>query len=327
MFATRLASVALLLAWTPLPVWAVEIDPHVPPDTEFYLSVNVRQLLESPLIKKNALQAIKEALANAEEVNEVLKELGFDPFKDLDRVTVAGPVGKDADRGLMIVTGAFDVKKFEKRADTAAKDNADALKINKVPLGGGATHLVYEVSVPGQDQTLYVAVANNKTILASPGKDYVVDALKAARLKKKPLLKNKGFAAVVEKMELKQAVTIAAAGKALAGLADADGLPESVREAVGNIDAVAGGLSVGRELKLELAVSTKEERTAGSVRRSASKGVALALAGLALLGEERKELNLLIEVLKTVKVAGKGKVVSVSARLTADVLDDFFKKD
>jgi len=35
----------------------------------------------------------------------------------------------------------------------------------------------------------------------------------------------------------------------------------------------------------------------------------------------------LLEVVKTIKVAGKGKVVSVSARLTADVLKDFFGKD
>ena len=46
-----------------------------------------------------------------------------------------------------------------------------------------------------------------------------------------------------------------------------------------------------------------------------------------MLGDENKGLNLLVEVMKTVKVGGKAKVVSVSARLTADVLEDFFKKD
>ena len=31
--------------------------------------------------------------------------------------------------------------------------------------------------------------------------------------------------------------------------------------------------------------------------------------------------------MKTIKVSGKAKVVTVSGRLTADVLEDFFKKD
>jgi len=49
--------------------------------------------------------------------------------------------------------------------------------------------------------------------------------------------------------------------------------------------------------------------------------------GLTLLAENRKELSLLLEVLKTIKISGKGKTVGFTARLTADVLDDFFKKD
>ena len=45
------------------------------------------------------------------------------------------------------------------------------------------------------------------------------------------------------------------------------------------------------------------------------------------MGEDSKGLGMLLEVVKTLKVSTKGKQVSVSGKLTADVLDDFFKKD
>ena len=182
-----------------------------------YLSVNVRQILDAPLIKKNALPALRDALDSVQEAGDVFKDLGFDPFKNLDRIIFASPSSTDTDRGLIIARGSFDVKKFQAKAADAAQNNDDVLKIHKVPLGGGVTHEVYQVDVPGQDLTLYVALASNRTLLASPGKDYVVDALKQVHLKKKPALKNKTFQAIVEKMDPKQSLTVAVLGKSLAG--------------------------------------------------------------------------------------------------------------
>jgi hypothetical protein len=183
------------------------------------------------------------------------------------------------------------------------------------------------VVVPGQDLTLFVALASNKVLLASPGKDYVVDALKQVRQKKKPALKNKAFQALVENMDPKQSVSLGVLGKTLTGIAGLELLPRKARDSVRSIEAIGGGLTVGKEMKLELAISTKDEGSARRVRESVDKGIKLGLVGLALLGDERKELNLLLEVMKTVKVTGKAKVVAVAGRLTADVLEDFFKKD
>ena len=57
------------------------------------------------------------------------------------------------------------------------------------------------------------------------------------------------------------------------------------------------------------------------------KGVKFALVSLALLGDENKGINLLLEVMKTVKVSGRARVVSVTACLTSDAIEDLFKKD
>src|SRR5947209_5808966 len=116
MFAPRFAVVLSLALLVPAGARAAELDSFLPPDTESYLSINVRQILDSPLIKKNALGHLREALKGTDEVNEILKDLGFDPFRDLDRIIVASPTSTDTDRGLVIVHGTFDVKKFQARA-------------------------------------------------------------------------------------------------------------------------------------------------------------------------------------------------------------------
>jgi hypothetical protein len=329
MFAPRLAAVLALVLALPAGVRAADVDAFLPADTESYLSVNVRQLLDSAFVKKAALGAMRDALKESQEASDVLKELGFDPFKDLDRLTIAGPSSAENDRGLIIAHGKFDVKKFEARAADAAQNDGDVLKIHKVPLGGGAMHEVYEVIIPGQDNSLFVALAGGKTLLASPGKDYVVDALKQARLKKKPALKSKAFQALLEKMDDSQTVSLAVPGKKLIGAGGkSDLLPKGARDALAKIEAVGGGLTVGtQDIKLELSISSNDETSAQTVRQTIDKAIKLGLVGLALLGDEQKEINLLLEVLKTIKVTGKAKVVTLSAALTADVLDDFFKKD
>jgi len=303
-----------------------EIDPFLPADTESYVSVNVRQVLDAPIVKKHLLGPAKQALEDLEEVKDVLKDLGLDPFKDLDRVIVAGPGGTDTDRGLIIGYGTFDVAKITKKAQDAARNNDDLLKIHKVNLGGGATHNVYEVVFTGQDQSMFVAVVSNKTVIASPGKDYVVDALKANKAKKKAALKNKEFQALIEKMDPKQSLSVAMLGKSLNAGADADPIVKLLTDAFKGIEAIGGGLTVNNEFKLELIVAGKDATAAREVKDALDRAVRLGLVGLGLLGEN-KQLGLLLEVLKTVKVTNKGKVVSVSAKLTADVLEDLFKND
>src|SRR5689334_2673276 len=90
------------------PVRAAEIDKLLPADTEVVITVNVKQILGSALLKKAGLDQWKGALKELPQVGDILEELGFDPFTDLDRVTIASPGGSEQDRGLIIARGNFD---------------------------------------------------------------------------------------------------------------------------------------------------------------------------------------------------------------------------
>ena len=320
----RLALFALAL----MPVGALraaDIDPLVPADTESYLTNNVKSALESSFFEKQLLGPAKDALGELPDAKDILGDLGFDPLKDLQRLTFAIAGGTDTDRGLLIAQGTFDRAKFDKKAKAAAEETADARKIHKVKLGAD-TATVWEVILPGQDSSIFVALVSDKILVASPGKDYVVDALKQHRAKAKAALKNKDFQALVEKLDPKQTVSFAVLGKSLAAAAG-DALPAGFADSVKKVEAIGGGLTFGNEVKLELLVTGKDAQSADSVRTTLDKGVKLAMIGLALLTEGRKDLDVLLEVVKTIKIGGKGKVISVSAKLTADVLKDFFEKD
>ena len=323
----RLAIVAFALALTPVSALrAADIDPLVPPDSQTYLSINVKSALASPLFEKQLLGPVKELLDNVSEVKDIFGDLGFDPMKDLDRILVAMPGGADTDRGLVIAHGTFDETKFEKRAKDAAENNDDVFKIHKVKLGADATATVYEVIIPGQDSSIFVALVSNKIMVASPGKDYVVDALKQHKAKKKATLKNKEFQALVENLDAKQTIAFALLGKSLADSLR-DVIPAGFATSLEKIEAIGGGLTLTNEVKLEILVAGKDATSADSIRTTLDKGVKLGMVGLALLTEGRKDLEILLEVVKTIKIGGKGKVVSVSAKLTADVLKDFFEKE
>jgi hypothetical protein len=308
-----------------LPLNAADLDPFVPPDTESYVAVNVRRVLDSAFAKKIGIDRARQALKDAEGVGDVLNDLGFDPFKDLDRVVIATPGGTDPDRGLVIVHGKFNLEKFKKKAEEAARENADVLKIRKVPDGARGQITLYEVTPPGADMTLYVALASNTTLLASSGKDYVIEALKQARAKKKPVLKNKDFQSLLEKMDARQSVSLAVLGKAIKG--DLIDSSPRVKEALAKIEALGGGLTIGEDVKFELVIAAKEEKSAKALRGSAEQVLKWSLVSLTLLSGNNKALDILLEVVKSVKVTSRDKVVTIKAEVNPDTIKELLDRE
>src|SRR5262249_15241960 len=86
-FLCALALAGLLLA---APLWAAEADKLLPNDTETVMGINVRQILDAPLVKKLGLEQAKKALKAQSDVQKILDDLGFDVFTDVDTITVAG---------------------------------------------------------------------------------------------------------------------------------------------------------------------------------------------------------------------------------------------
>jgi hypothetical protein len=324
----RVPVFVLAAALAGAPARAGEVDRYLPDDTEIVVNVNVRQILDSPLVKKHALEKLRELVKGMDQVDDILKDLGFDPFTDLDRVVAAQPDSPERDRGLLIAHGRFDLAKIKARGEQAAQDNGDVLKIHKVPDGKGGQFLVYEVALPGNNEevSLFVAFPEKTTVLASLGKDYVVDALRKTGRKAAPALKSKEFQALLERTDVRQSISVAALGSALAKGAGREA-PKQTREAVEKIDAVAGGLTIGAGIKVELVVSTKTAEDARQLKTSADAGLNQALVLLGVAANLDKNLSPVLDIVKTLRVTAKGKLVTLKGEVSADVLEEALGKE
>ncbi len=300
-----------------IPIQAGEVDKYLPDDTEMVFSVNVRQIVESEVFKKNIEEKAREALKNQDELQDALKDLGFDPFTDIDRVIAAKPAGGDQDRGLLIVHGKFDLDRFRAKAEKIAKDQPDLLKVHKVANAAGNKALVYEVMLDSAPP-VFVALPDRSTLLASPGKDYITDALK----KDKPALKNKDMAALLERMNDKQGVAAALVGSALA-----EGAAPEVKDVLSKINAVGGGVTVGEEIKLEIAVTAKSADDAKAIRDGVEGGLKQARLTLAALAfADSKQIDAILDVVNSIKASDKDKTVLIKAAVSPEAIENAAKK-
>jgi hypothetical protein len=298
---------------------AGELDRFLPADTEIYLTINIKQAFSSGLAKKLGADKLKDVLKEIGEAADILKDLGFDPFKDLDTITVAGPGSTEADKGLVIVHGTFDLDKFKAKGEDAAKNFSDNLKIHKV-----GDHILYEAIVPPSDMAWFVALPSKDTMLLSPGKDYVVDALKKTDAKAKAAVKNKEVRSLLEKMSDKQTIAFAALGSALLK----DGLGDTpAKDVLEKLDALAGGLTITDDLKIEVHLSAKNADDAAEIEKSVDEGVRSALTIVGLLAGSEKKLNIVLDLLKSVKTKRDDKTLTIKGLLDADAIDKALKKD
>jgi hypothetical protein len=315
-----LAPLALVLgiALAATPARAAEVDKYLPDDTEEVVMVNVKQLLDSGLFKKYGLDPAKQALKDNGDIADILKDLGFDPFTDLDRVVIGSAGGDDPEKVLVIAHGHFDLAKFKAKGEEAAKSNGEHLKIHKRDKGP----VIYEVNHPQLDKPMFVALADKNTMLISPGKDYVIDALKKIDATK-PTVKNKDIQALIERMDGKQTVSMAMLGSALTKGGDLTGfIPKETLE---NIDAVGGGLTVGDDVKLEVVVTAKTAEAAKDINKGVNDGLKQALAALALLATQQKELEPVLDIVKSMKTTAKDKTVTLKGEVSGDLVEKMLK--
>jgi hypothetical protein len=315
-----LYSLALVLgvALATTPARAAEIDKYLPDDTEAVVTINVKQIIDSPLFKKYALDVVQQGLKDNDEVSSILKDLGFDPLKDADTIMVAGPSGDETDKGLIIMHGRIDVAKFKTKAEEAAKANGEHLKIHKRENGPA----IYEVTHDNLPSSMFVAVVDKNTILASFGKDYVVDALKKIDAKQ-ATVKSKEIKALLEKLDGKQSISFAMIGSAAAKSKElAQVIPGDVLD---NLDAVGAGVTVADDIKLEVGIVAKTADSAKSIREKIDGGLNQALGTIAGLAQVEKNFQPAVDVIKSVKTTQKDKTVTLQGEVTAEQLEKLAK--
>jgi hypothetical protein len=120
----RLFPIALLgLTVVAAPAAAAEVDKFLPDDTQMVLTINVRQLLDAPLIKKYARDQIENNLNNNQEAQQAMKALGIDPLKDVSSISIAAPGQADDTKVFGIIHGSFDRRQVRRAEPGQAEDH------------------------------------------------------------------------------------------------------------------------------------------------------------------------------------------------------------
>lgn len=297
------ALMAGLLVAVAAPVWAADYEKFVPDDTEAVVMVNVKQVLASPMLK-DALGALKSMAATGP-----LKEMGFDPFTDLDHVIVAVPGGGNVDRAVVLVQGKFNVAKFEAAAEAAGK--AD-LKVHKV-----GTSKVYETKVPVPqvgEQGVFVSFLDGTTIAVANSKESITETIDRKNGTKKGAVK-KDMKDLLGKMDGKLSLAVAVLGT-VAGQAE-------VSDRINNI---TGGISLVNDIKLDFVIATKNADAAKELEGLITMGIDQAKQILPIVAANQKQLTPIVDLIGAIKVTAAGTNVTIKAQLSKEDIEKALKK-
>jgi len=300
---------------------AGEVDRYLPADTEVYSVVNLRQILSSALVKRVGPDNIRAALNQQPEVAEVLKDLGLDPLKDVDKIISTGPSSGEEDKGLVIVHGRFDIDKFRARAKKESKDNKDVLKPVKI-----AGQECYEVVIRDADLSLFVGFASDKTILVAMSKDYLGDGLKV-KATDKAVLKNKAFQEMLEKLDDKQSMAMVMNADVLTK-GKAGELLGAAKDQLMKIKTISGGLTLTDGIRFELAGGTKSAEDAKEIKDQLNTYINLGKAGIAFAAMNEPRLQPVVDFIASIRTEVKDKTtVTIKAQITGEDLNKVLPKD
>lgn len=278
----------------------------VPKDTEFVIGLNLRQIVDSTLGKKYsaALALMSRSIPPLQSASRMFLDLSIDPLKDIDRVLIAVSGSNQADKGLYVLSGRFDVAKITAKAEDVAKRNGVSLKTLEME-----GNKVYEVVFRNAPSS-FVALAGKTTILISPNKDQLVDALSSIKAENPTELVCKDLKELLPRVDFRQALWFAASGPASRKVVNDDVLKQKMIE----IRALSGGISLADDIKLAVLVATESG--------DGAKNLVTTINSELNAAKTQPATNPRVaEILSTIKITVQDATVSLKAHVTADVIE------
>lgn len=310
----------LFLGSLALTTRAAEVEPLLPAETEGVMFVNVRQILESELVKEYALGQMKQALEGAD-AQKMMKQLGLDPLKDIDRATI-GTWGDDPiDMKVFgVIRGNFDPAKLFEASQKAAKDEADRVSI----VTEGKYKLVKFTPEDEFQPPFYFAVADEKAVVMANEAKLVTNALDAVASGAKPAVK-KELQALILTMDEKASMFLCGLTDGKVGDIPPINLPgvdgDKLADQLKDMRSLSMTLRLTQDINFEIGMGMKDANSADDFGGTVDNLIGTAKAFLPLLAAQAPQAQPLVnEVTKTLRTRVKDKQVVVSMKVTADSL-------
>ena len=314
-----LTAVVLSLALA-LPTFAADapagsIEKYLPDGSEGVVTINIRQLLDSELIKKVGLD---KTLAG-EDVQKTLKSLGLDPLKDVERIIITGDKDK-SDESFVIIEGKFDPAKLDAAAESAAKEKSDHVKVHKMDHGKiyELTRLEDLVKLPPQaaaaglnlkGRSVFVAIPDKGHIVFVSSKESAETVLAKAAGKKTTKLANKDLAALLAKINTKQSVAVV--------------FPAPAGEE--KVKSITGGITVTSDMKSHFTVAAADADAAKQVDTAIGEQLKMARDLVGLVTLQEKGLAPILDIIDGIKHDAKDGNVAIRSDIKGETLQKVVK--
>jgi hypothetical protein len=298
---------------------AADIQAVLPADTEQIVNINVRQILDSELIKKYALGNLKQAL-EGNEAQKTLKQLGLDPLKDIERVT-GGLWGENAQemKALFVVSGKFDPKKLFEAAEEAAKKDGDKVAIVK-----DGDYTLVKATVKNRPDPVYLSVADESTVVIGTEKKLVTDAMKASGEKSgKPAIK-KELAELFAKMDPKASVYACGVASGKVGDIPPNPLFDDPAKLKKQLEKLANStltVRVSTDIAVEVVMGMKDKDAADDFGGTVDELLNKIKVFIPLAAMQNANLKPVTnELTKTLKSSVKEQNIVISAKVTGEAI-------
>jgi hypothetical protein len=320
---------AAVLAWAATPVAAQNnsVEKLLPDNTEMVLTVNVKGLLESAIVKKHAMEQFDQMMQQNQQVMGLMKAMNFDPRKDLTSFTFAAsniklevapgqqPNG-DAEP-FIIVKGNFDLEKVKAGLSAIF---AAASGDKKVKVSEYGTYAIYETQEG--NKPMFGVFLDKETAVIADGKDKVTAAIDRAEGKKYSKM-GESFKSLFSKADQKKTIWMA--------MLMPGSLKEQARnmpqggEQIEKLDGMTMAVNVTEMLVLDFNMFTTDVATAQQIKQGIDQAKVF-LGGMLEIQVPDQELGKqLADVVSNIAVGERDKQVSIKAEIKGDLIEKLIK--
>jgi hypothetical protein len=301
---------------------SAQANKYIAEDAEWVFTVNVRQILDSKLVKDNqqTVDLLKKELQNQidknRDVANLQKVLGFDPFRDLNSITFAAPGGKDPHKGMIVINGTIDAKKL---AD-AAQLQQDKIKVHQ-----NGARKIYEIPIPDKNETLYLTLANKNDLVLTGS----LDGLKAALSQfdaGRPSA-SKELQTLLARTNAQQSISFVATRSGLEKFIKDSGNPQAqaIAPLVQQIEGVTSSITFAKDIDFQITVEAKDAETAKKLAKDTTQGLVFLNLMVQGQAQQNPQLAPAVDIVKTLRTSAQGNTVIISGRVTAEVVQQGIK--
>jgi hypothetical protein len=297
---------------------AAEVDKLLPADAEYVVHFNLKQILDSDIVKKYALDQLKQAL-QGNDAQAMLKELGLDPLKDIEKVTI-GASGTDQNdaKALILIRGNFDPDKLFKAAEVQAKKDGDKFTMIK-----DGKDVMFKIQ-PDNGNPMYGTVLDKKTVAVATDKKIITTASAAAAADKAAAV-SKELSSLISRMDDKASMWVAAITKDKLNKLPVPKGGANIQDHLGKMDSVTVVLRVTGDVSLDVGLGMATEAAADEMGKTVEEGLTTIKGLMPILIMNDAKMQPLADVAKTLKSEVKSKTVSITAKMPGAVIGELMK--